>query len=305
MHRWRIYGPSERLHYAAARSDKEAVTRMLGICECVEAQTRQSDRDLFLGTSLTPLHMWAAFSFNADIAKLLLQAHALVDRRASEGLTPLMIACRTGNTNACRTLLEMIADPNAEDCMGCRPLTFALANDAEHLVEPLLNARADVTHQWAGLSALHFLGLTSSANSLERLLGEGLEINTVCHFNRWSKAGPYIVFGQLRSSTLRRLFSLGQGSTPVLAAAALGNAKVVETLSRAGADMTARNAAGLDIHQICRISCIPESVFSEYKSAERRPSSSSSREDHELQQASKETTAPRRNSKASDVPFLE
>lgn len=294
-----------QLHYAAARSDKEAVTRMLGICECVEAQTRQSDRDLFLGTSLTPLHMWAAFSFNADIAKLLLQAHALVDRRASEGLTPLMIACRTGNTNACRTLLEMIADPNAEDCMGCRPLTFALANDAEHLVEPLLNARADVTHQWAGLSALHFLGLTSSANSLERLLGEGLEINTVCHFNRWSKAGPYMVFGQLRSSTLRRLFSLGQGSTPVLAAAALGNAKVVETLSRAGADMTARNAAGLDIHQICRISCIPESVFSEYKSAERRPSSSSSREDHELQQASKETTAPRRNSKASDVPFLE
>ena len=26
------------------------------------------------------------------------------------------------------------ADPNAEDCMGCRPLTFALANDAEQLV---------------------------------------------------------------------------------------------------------------------------------------------------------------------------
>lgn len=29
-----------RLHYAAARSDKEAVTRLLGICESVEAQTR-------------------------------------------------------------------------------------------------------------------------------------------------------------------------------------------------------------------------------------------------------------------------
>ena len=29
-----------RLHYAAARSDKEAVTRLLGICEQVEAQTR-------------------------------------------------------------------------------------------------------------------------------------------------------------------------------------------------------------------------------------------------------------------------
>lgn len=27
-----------------------------------------------------------------------------------------------------------VADPNAEDSMGCRPLTFALANDAEHLV---------------------------------------------------------------------------------------------------------------------------------------------------------------------------
>ena len=40
-------------------------------------------------------------------------------------------------------------------------------------VSPLLNARADVSYRWAGLSALHFLGLTSSANSLERLLGEG------------------------------------------------------------------------------------------------------------------------------------
>lgn len=254
-----------QLHYAAARSDKEAVTRLLGICEQVEAQTRQADKDLFLGSSLTPLHLWAAFSFTEEIARLLVFNKAQVDRRASEGLTPLMMACRTGNINACRTLLEMDADPNAEDCMGCRPLTFALANDAEQLVSPLLNARADVSHRWAGLSALHFLGLTSSANSLERLLGEGLDINAVCHLQRWSRAGPYLLVAQLRSRTLRRLFSLGQGSTPVLAAAALGNAKVVETLSRAGADMMARNAAGLDINEICRISCIPESVFSEYQ----------------------------------------
>ena len=108
-------------------------------------------------------------------------------------------------------------------------------------------------HRWGGLSALHFLGLTSSASSLERLLAEGLDIDAVCHLNRWCRAGPYIVFAQLRSSTLRRLFGLGQGATPVLAAAALGNAKVVETLSRAHADMNARNTKGLDIHQICRI----------------------------------------------------
>jgi len=254
-----------QLHYAAARSDKEAVTRMLGICENVEAQTRQEDKDLFLGSSLTPLHLWAAFSFNGDIARLLIGNQAHVDRHTSEGLTPLMMSCRTGNINACRVLLEMVADPNAEDSMGCRPLTFALANDAEHLVVPLLNARADVSYRWAGLSALHFLGLTSSANSLERLLGEGLEINTVCYLKRWSRAGPYLFLGELRSATLRRLFQLAQGSTPVLAAAALGNAKVVETLSRARADMNARNAAGLDIHDICRISCIPKSVFSEYK----------------------------------------
>ena len=30
--------------------------------------------------------------------------------------------------------IREVADPNAEDSMGCRPLTFALANDAEHLV---------------------------------------------------------------------------------------------------------------------------------------------------------------------------
>eukprot|EP00435_Cladocopium_sp_Y103_P066699 s393_g29.t1 len=174
-----------QLHYAAARSDKEAVTRLLAICEQVEAQTRQADKDLFLGSSLTPLHLWAAFSFTEEIARLLVSNKAQVDRRASEGLTPLMMACRTGNINACRTLLEMEADPNAEDCMGCRPLTFALANDAEHLVSPLLNARADVSYRWAGLSALHFLGLTSSANSLERLLGEGLDINTVGPLRCW------------------------------------------------------------------------------------------------------------------------
>jgi len=39
-------GRQPRLHYAAARSDKEAVTRLLGICEQVEAQTRPEPRTL-------------------------------------------------------------------------------------------------------------------------------------------------------------------------------------------------------------------------------------------------------------------
>eukprot|EP00438_Fugacium_kawagutii_P033699 Skav234178 [mRNA] locus=scaffold1377:43231:53588:- [translate_table: standard] len=191
----------EVLHYAAARSDKEAVARLLGICEPVEAQTRLA------AACLTALHLWAAFSFNEEIARLLVANTAQVDRRASGGLTPLMMSCRTGNLSACRMLLQMVPS--------------------------LLNARADVSYSWAGLS---------------------LDINTVCHLQRWSRAGPYLIWGELRSATLRRLFSLGQGSTPVLAAAALGNAKVVEVLSRAGAEMTSRNASGLDIHEICRVS---------------------------------------------------
>lgn len=69
---------------------------------------RQADKDLFLGSSLTPLHLWAAFSFNEDICRLLLQGRAQVDRKGTEGLTPLMMSCRTGNLNACRTLLDLV-----------------------------------------------------------------------------------------------------------------------------------------------------------------------------------------------------
>ena len=36
-----------------------------------------------------------------------------------EGLSPLMMACRTGNMNACRTLLEMAPSAkNLEKCCG-------------------------------------------------------------------------------------------------------------------------------------------------------------------------------------------
>ncbi|CAJ1331540.1 unnamed protein product [Effrenium voratum] len=261
-----IYSGWTQLHYAAARSDVESVTRLLGICEEVDAQTQQADKDLFLGSMLQPMHMWAAFSFSEDIIHLLLDAGAQVDCRAKDGnLTPLMLSCRFGNLTSCRELLKMQADPNAEDDMGCRPLTFALANDAEQLVKPLLMARADPHFTWGGLSSLHFLGLTSSANSLELLLQQGLDINMSCRVRYFSRTGLYVTLGMLRNRTLRQLFWLADGSTPILAAAALGNAKVVQTLKASGADISATNAAGKDLAQICRISCIPEEAFTPYR----------------------------------------
>lgn len=253
-----------QLHYATARSDRDAVARLLAICERADAQTAQADMDLFLGPKLQPLHMWAAFSFNEDIASLLLQASVMVDCRGSGGLTPLMLSCRFGNTIACKTLLDMMADANAQDQMGCRPLVFALANDAEDLVAPLLDAGADPRQGWAGLSPLHFLALTSSATSLDRLIQEGLDINMPCRLERFSLTGALVAFGMVTNRSLRQLFSLVDGSTPILAAAAVGNAKVVQNLMCAGAVTTARNARGMDIHQICKLSCLPESVFTAY-----------------------------------------
>lgn len=73
-------------------------------------------------------------------------------------------------------------------------------------VEPLLNARADVTHQWAGLSALHFLGLTSSANSLERLLGEGRAGETVRRGETGTEVASWKsmrLIGKLRSKVVK------------------------------------------------------------------------------------------------------
>lgn len=66
---------------------------------------------------------------------------------ACRGLTPLMYAAQNGNYDACKVLLELFADANAEDEDGMRPLHFAAAAGSMALCGLLLDYKADIHAQ--------------------------------------------------------------------------------------------------------------------------------------------------------------
>ncbi|WP_051197453.1 ankyrin repeat domain-containing protein [Flavobacterium soli] len=66
-----------------------------------------------------------------------------VDRVNEEGLTPLIIACCSGNSKAAKLLLEKKANPNICDANGNSALLYAVQFKNLELVELLLQYDAD------------------------------------------------------------------------------------------------------------------------------------------------------------------
>ena len=112
-------GPNEDLLDAARNGDVAAVTA---------AMEAGADVNAAQGDGMTALH-WAAERGHADVARVLLDAGAAVDRGTRIGsYTPLHLASRRGNADMARTLLTAGADPGlATTSSGVTPLHLAAA----------------------------------------------------------------------------------------------------------------------------------------------------------------------------------
>jgi ankyrin repeat protein len=126
------------LHWAAMHGDKDLATLLLYAGANVRATTR-------LG-GYTPLHLasQAGSAGVAGVIDALAAAGANVDAPDATGVTPLMLAAASGNTDAVAALLGHSADPNAkESAHGETPLMFAAALDRSDVARLLVQHGAN------------------------------------------------------------------------------------------------------------------------------------------------------------------
>jgi ankyrin repeat protein len=87
----------------------------------------------------TALH-YAAAGGHADIVRLLLDEHALIDAASPNRTTPLMMAALDGHDASVRLLLDNGADPGLRNEAGLSAIDFALQNNHQ-AVAVLLRSR--------------------------------------------------------------------------------------------------------------------------------------------------------------------
>lgn len=78
-----------------------------------------------------------------DIARMLIDAGADVDKTGKDGQTPLMLAAKLGRTNIVQLLIEADAYLNDTDATGRTPLTLAEERRHKATVELLMAAGAE------------------------------------------------------------------------------------------------------------------------------------------------------------------
>ncbi len=104
------------------------------------------------------------------------------DRRDAIGQTLLMVATHTNDVDACRSLLELGADPSASDMLGESPLLKAARLGFEPIVELLLAHGADPNgHHIEGWTPILVAALHAHVATAKILLAHGADLTRRTH----------------------------------------------------------------------------------------------------------------------------
>lgn len=120
--------------------------------------------------------MVAAETGQSQLIRLLIDHGAKLETATAEIWTPLMFAVTHGQIETTEILLAAGANPNAVNHRGWSPLLLATFNNknAPALIALLLKAGAGVNHQnHAGVTALHFACLIGNPESVRVILAGG------------------------------------------------------------------------------------------------------------------------------------
>ena len=125
-----------------------------------------------------PLHKMASDG-NPDIAALLLNNGAIVDKESHDGLTPLHVAASAGNMDVIDILLRYKANINAQDCAKTTPLIRAVQDRHRDAAVKLIDAgaNADIC-AINGIHVLHFAAYLDDIKTIELLAQKGIDLNT-------------------------------------------------------------------------------------------------------------------------------
>ena len=206
----------------------------------------------------TLLHRVAEFNGNPAVAEALLAGGADPNERNKRGETPLHEAAVYGRLGVMEALLAVGADPTARDDSGYMPLHGgALYNDNPAVVQALLAAAADVNaRDQRGGTPLHRAASNPLMIGFLLAAGANLEARDVEGHTPLHAAADNPVAEAIRALLLSAGANLEardeDGNTSLHLAAQYVNEYVIgnhagaaiEALLDAGADATARNAAG-------------------------------------------------------------
>jgi ankyrin repeat protein len=140
---------------------------------------------------MTPLSQ-ACTNGTAQFVDLLLKAGANPNTPIGTGETPLMTCARAGSADAVRMLLVHGANVNAkEPNQNQTALMWAAAEQHPKIAQLLIEANADLqAHTKSGFTALHFAARVGDLESIQTLLGAGVDVNIKSQPDPESGRGP-------------------------------------------------------------------------------------------------------------------
>ena len=125
-----------------------------------------------------PLHKIASDG-NPEIALLLLNNGAIVDKESHDGLTPLHIAASAGNMEVIDILLRYKANIDVQDAAKTTPLIRAVQDGQHNAAVKLVNAGANTEIcTLKGIHVLHFAAFLDDAKTIKFLFEKGINLDT-------------------------------------------------------------------------------------------------------------------------------
>lgn len=253
------FAADTRLADAAMASDNETIRTL--VQQKVDVNTPQPD-----GT--TALH-WAVRHDDIESVNLLIHAGANVKAANRFGMTPLALACTNGNAATIEALLKAGEDPNAVvSVTGDTALMLAARTGKTDAIDVLLNHGADVNKANAeGQTPLMWAAAAKNAAAVQVLLDHKADPNAKTHTAPPPRpldtifSAPYPVGGMTAllfaarqndlESTKRLLagganINLGaaDGTSPILIAVLNGHYALANFLLEKGADPNAADSKG-------------------------------------------------------------
>ena len=133
--------------------------------------------DVYNNFDRSPL-VYALWGGHEDLARLLISKGADVNKKDTEGYTPLHQNCVVGRTSFAKLLVEEGADIELTDNNGLSPLHLAAFHNGGDLVVYLVEAGANVQRSDPhGDTVLHGAAWHGDTKSAAALLDKGAEIN--------------------------------------------------------------------------------------------------------------------------------
>ncbi|MBQ9526321.1 MAG: ankyrin repeat domain-containing protein [Fretibacterium sp.] len=234
--------------------------------------------DMETRDGITPLMLAAHDPAQMEGLKSLISAGASVNYQNRMGMTALMAAAVSGNVPAVRELLVLSADVSLRDWEGMTALAQSVQaqGDNTEIMKLLIGAGAEVdTRAEREMTPLMDAALRNCTWAAKVLLPAGADPAardfigwTPLHFA--ARARPEGLAAEAGTECLAQLLSAIKGSpdlpdnggtTPLMVAAASGNAPAVRLLLEAGADTSRTDRTGRDALGYARLrnakDCIP------------------------------------------------